>query len=90
MPLVLYLQEIANSAEDWINHVMVFPSVCMFVVCVCFLLCCVISGSTHYTHTHTYGLAEHFEESKQRIFHQLCELAVFGPAVTALQSICLR
>lgn len=41
-------------------------------------------------HTHTQDLAGHLEESKQRIFHQLCELAILGPAVTALQSICSR
>lgn len=62
----------------------------MFVcVCVCFR-CVVLFQDPLITHIHTRGLAGHFEESKQRIFHQLCELAIFGPAVTALQSICLR
>lgn len=62
----------------------------MFVcVCVCFR-CVVLFQDPLIAHIHTRGLAGHFEESKQRIFHQLCELAIFGPAVTALQSICLR
>lgn len=34
------------------------------------------------TRIHTQDLAGHLEESKQKIFHQLCELATFGPAVT--------
>lgn len=55
------------------------------------MLCYFRIHSPHaYTHTHTQDLAGHLEESKQRIFHQLCELAIFGPAVTALHSICLR
>lgn len=86
MPLVLYLQEIANSLDDRINHVIVSP---LRAFCVCFR-CVVLFQDPLITHIHTRGLAGHFEESKQRIFHQLCELAIFGPVVTALQSICLR